>query len=69
MHVFSLEREQQWEQVHRRLHRWSRVLRERGVAALAEAIMLGENLPARVLAISDGERQLTDCVAGRGACR
>src|SRR5205085_2272370 len=30
--------EQEWEQVHRRLHRWSRVLREPGVAALSQAI-------------------------------
>ncbi len=52
--------EQDWEEVHRRLHHWSRVLRENGVAALAETIMLGEGLPARMLAFTDGERQLTD---------
>jgi exodeoxyribonuclease V beta subunit len=52
--------EQDWEEVHRRLHHWSRVLRESGVAALVETIMLGEDLPARMLACTDGERRLTD---------
>ena len=52
--------EQDWEEVHRRLHHWSRVLRESGVAALVETIMLGEDLPARMLASTDGERRLTD---------
>jgi exodeoxyribonuclease V beta subunit len=52
--------EDQWEDVHRRLHRWSRILRERGVAELTEAIMIDEDLPARVLATPDGERRLTD---------
>ena len=50
----------EWEAVHRRLHGWARVLRERGVASLTEAITLGEGLPARVLATADGERTLTD---------
>ena len=49
-----------WEDVHRRLHRWNRVLRESGVAALADTIMLGEGLPARMLVSTDGERRLTD---------
>jgi exodeoxyribonuclease V beta subunit len=52
--------EGEWEQVHRRLHRWSRVLRDSGVAALTEAIAAGEELAGRVLAVSDGERRLTD---------
>jgi exodeoxyribonuclease V beta subunit len=52
--------EPEWEGVHRRLHRWSRILRESGVAALTEAIMIGEGLPARLLAAADGERRLTD---------
>jgi exodeoxyribonuclease V beta subunit len=52
--------ESDWEQVHRHLHRWARILRERGVAALTEAIMIGEGLPARLLALSEGERPLTD---------
>jgi len=52
--------EDDWEDVHRRLHRWSRILRDRGVAALLEAITVGEDLTARVLASVDGERRLTD---------
>lgn len=56
----AIAREQEWEEVHRRLHRWSRILRDRGVAALLEAIMVGEDLAARVLAVHDGERRLTD---------
>ena len=52
--------DEEWEGVHRRLHRWNRILRERGVAELTESIMIGEDLPARVLAGVDGERRLTD---------
>ncbi|HVL95948.1 MAG TPA: UvrD-helicase domain-containing protein [Solirubrobacteraceae bacterium] len=50
----------EWEDVYRRLHDWARVLRLRGVAALVEAITLGEGLPERVLSMHDGERRLTD---------
>ena len=49
-----------WERVHRRLHRWTRILRAHGVAALMEAVTAGEGLPARVLAVNGGERALTD---------
>jgi exodeoxyribonuclease V beta subunit len=49
-----------WEQVHRRLHQWARVLRDQGVAALTQTITLAEGLPARVLTAADGERRLTD---------
>ena len=52
--------EEDWDGVHRRLHRWNRILRERGVAELTESIMIGEDLAARVLAGVDGERRLTD---------
>jgi len=52
--------EPEWEEVHRRLHRWARVLRESGVAALMETITRAEGLPGRVLAGADGERRLTD---------
>jgi len=48
------------EEIHGRLHRWARVLRTQGVAALAETITLGEELPARVLGAAGGERKLTD---------
>jgi exodeoxyribonuclease V beta subunit len=56
----AIAREEEWEEVHRRLHRWSRILRDRGVAALLEAITVGENLAARLLSCADGERRLTD---------
>jgi exodeoxyribonuclease V beta subunit len=49
-----------WEDVHRRLHDWSRVLRMRGVAALLESIVVSQDLAARVLAAPDGERRMTD---------
>ena len=52
--------EEEWEDVHRRLHGWARLLRVRGVASLTEAITLLEGIPARVLAEVDGERRLTD---------
>ena len=52
--------EDDWEQLHRRLHHWARVLRTRGVAALAETMTLVEGLPERVLREADGERRLTD---------
>ncbi|HEV2813383.1 MAG TPA: UvrD-helicase domain-containing protein, partial [Solirubrobacteraceae bacterium] len=52
--------EAEWEEVHGALHRWAAVLRTRGVAALAETIMLVERVPERVLAGADGERRLTD---------
>ncbi len=54
----------EWEEVHRRLHEWARVLRTRGVASLLETVMRdatgGPALAARVLADSTGERSLTD---------
>jgi exodeoxyribonuclease V beta subunit len=52
--------EPDWEEVHRRLHRWSRILRDSGVAALTESIVVGEDLAARMLAETGGERRLTD---------
>ncbi len=52
--------EQAWEDVHRRLHDWARVLRERGVASLTETVTLTERLPRRLLSDVDGERRLTD---------
>jgi exodeoxyribonuclease V beta subunit len=54
----------EWENVHRRLHEWARVLRTRGVASLLETVMRdateGQALAARVLGESTGERSLTD---------
>ncbi len=52
--------EDEWEDVHRRLHRLSRILRDSGVAALTEELMISEDLAARMLAVRDGERRLTD---------
>ena len=52
--------ESEWEEVHRRLHRWSRILRDSGVAALTKAIVVGEDLAARMLGETGGERRLTD---------
>jgi exodeoxyribonuclease V beta subunit len=50
----------EWEDIHRQLHDWSRVLRLRGVAALLESIVVSQDLAARVLAGPDGERRMTD---------
>jgi exodeoxyribonuclease V beta subunit len=52
--------EDQFEQLHRSLYGWARMLRVRGVAALAEAIMLDQRVPGRILAQTGGERHLTD---------
>lgn len=52
--------DEEWEEVHRRLHAWAGVLRRRGVASLTETINLVERLPGRVLGVVDGERRLTD---------
>jgi hypothetical protein len=52
--------ESEWETIHGRLHQWAAVLRVRGVASLMETVDRMENLPARVLAETDGERHLTD---------
>ena len=52
--------ELEWEDAHRRLHDWARVLRTRGVASLLEIVTLVEGLPRRILAAVDGERRLTD---------
>ncbi len=49
-----------WEVVHQRLHDWARVLRWRGVASLLTTIVADERLPARMLALGDGEREMTD---------
>ncbi len=56
----ALASDDRWEELHGRLHRWSHVLRGRGVAALAERLMLSERVPERVLSVADGERRLTD---------
>jgi exodeoxyribonuclease V beta subunit len=52
-----------WEEVHRRLHDWARILRTRGVASLLETVTRDGAPPAlaaRVLGQATGERRLTD---------
>jgi exodeoxyribonuclease V beta subunit len=56
----ALAGEEDLEELHQRLHTWARVLRLRGVAALAETIALEERVAPRVLRVVDGERELTD---------
>ncbi|HEY2769634.1 MAG TPA: UvrD-helicase domain-containing protein [Solirubrobacteraceae bacterium] len=56
----AMASDDEWEGVHRRLHRWSRILRDSGMAALAETVMVDEGLAARMLAVQEGERRLTD---------
>ena len=50
----------EWENLHWLLHRWSGILRRRGVAALLEHVSATRQLPARVLSRASGERFLTD---------
>jgi exodeoxyribonuclease V beta subunit len=50
----------EWEDLHWLLHRWSGILRRRGVAALLEHVSITRQLPARVLSRASGERTLTD---------
>ncbi len=49
-----------WEDVHARLHRWSAVLRQRGVASLFRTVLAEGGVPGRLLQEPDGERRLTD---------
>ncbi len=51
--------DEDWEDLHWRLARWSTALRGRGVAALLEQVS-SAGLPARVLSLPSGERTLTD---------
>jgi exodeoxyribonuclease V beta subunit len=52
--------DEEWEELHWSLHRWSALLRRRGVAALLENLTATRQLPKRVLARPAGERFLTD---------
>ncbi len=49
-----------WELLHETIAGWGVVLRRHGIAAMLSVISSGEDLPARVLARPDGERELTD---------
>jgi exodeoxyribonuclease V beta subunit len=52
--------ESQLEVLHQRLHGWARILREQGIATLAESILEAEQTAARMLSLVGGERRLTD---------
>jgi len=52
--------DEEWERIHAKLHRWSDILRHRGVAALFRSVLASEDVPGRLLRRPDGERQLTD---------
>ncbi|CAN5330309.1 exodeoxyribonuclease V subunit beta [soil metagenome] len=52
--------EDEWQQVHERLHRWAGVLRDASVASLLRIITVDQRLQRRLLARPDGERLLTD---------
>ena len=56
----ALVSEAQLDDLHQRLYAWARLLRERGVATLAQHIFTSEHVGARLLAALDGERHLTD---------
>jgi exodeoxyribonuclease V beta subunit len=53
--------DEDWEDLHWRLARWSVVLRDRGISALLEQVS-ANGLPARVLARPSGERFMTDAL-------
>ena len=52
--------EDRWEELHWALHRWAALLRDKGVAALAETVSAAGSVPARVLGRPNGERFMTD---------
>jgi exodeoxyribonuclease V beta subunit len=56
----AITAEDEWEDVHARLHDWARVLRTRGVASLTAAVTQAQGLPERILSAVEGERRLTD---------
>ncbi|MDO9410099.1 UvrD-helicase domain-containing protein [Patulibacter sp.] len=49
-----------WEAIHDRLHEWSEILRDHGVAALEQRVTVGEHVAERLLGGPAGERELTD---------
>jgi exodeoxyribonuclease V beta subunit len=56
----ALADETQWEDLHWALHRWAALLRDKGIAALAETVSSERSVPERVLARANGERFMTD---------
>lgn len=49
-----------WDHLHSNLHRWRQVLSDRGVAPLFQQVMAADDVPARILGTTGGERHLTD---------
>jgi exodeoxyribonuclease V beta subunit len=49
-----------WDTLTAQLHRWADVLRRHGVATLARTVLADRRLPGSLLAVTDGERRLTD---------
>jgi len=56
----AMASDEEWEDLHWRLHRWAALLRDRGVAPLLENIAVSQLLPSRILSRVSGERFLTD---------
>lgn len=52
--------EQAWDHMHEQLLQWQAVLVEAGIAALFEHVQASTDMPARLLALADGDRALTD---------
>lgn len=52
--------DEDWDRLHGNLHHWRRVLSDRGVAPLFQHLMATEDVPARILRTTGGERHLTD---------
>ncbi len=52
--------EDDWEELHTRLHAWAELLARSGVASLLDAAYTDERLPARLLTYEDGAREVTN---------
>ncbi|MHB1445814.1 MAG: UvrD-helicase domain-containing protein [Acidimicrobiales bacterium] len=49
-----------WEHIQDRLRQWEDLIKRRGVSALGRAVLVSEQMAARLLRHADGERLLTD---------
>ena len=52
--------EDDWNDLHDDVHRWSVLLRDEGVAAMHRSVLLQRGVATRLLALRNGERQLAD---------
>jgi exodeoxyribonuclease V beta subunit len=52
--------EARWEALHDQLHRWAAVVANRGISGLYGSVTVEQGLPGRLLAVTGGERMLTD---------